>query len=217
MPGCQLTASTTTLAARDRLILRLLVAMIALTLLAGCTFEPDVSGVHDGVEYVTRKYNLPRERVLGLAALLGVDPEEIPSPHDYDPPLPFPIPYFKAEFEAFQRERGRKPTRPEVDYMVKGYVVKCQVISAYTDYLFYSTNADRVKLWRKQEAAVIMRVEYHENPIMRYNPEVAVFQSVRVRDIPVDPNNYPWGTMEYVSCVHQARNAGLLGTPTAEP
>jgi hypothetical protein len=198
-----------------KVILLCLTFTVGMILLAGCRLEPDLSRVDDGVEFITRKYGVPAERVLEVADLLGVNADEIPSPQDSDPYLPFPIPYFQEQFEAFEREHGRKPLRPEVDEIVKGYKARCEVISAYTDYLFYATTVNRTWLWRKREAAVIMRVYYFVDVGEIYKPELATYEEVTIIDIPLTWDN-PWGNFGYIGCARDAERAAGA-TPAAEP
>src|SRR5688500_18569977 len=99
-----------------------LACMMAITALVGCFARAEPT---NGIEHITHKYGIPPATVIALANELGVNPDEIPLPTDYENDRPFPLDFFHAEIKAFEAKEGRVATRADVQKMIRGYVAKC--------------------------------------------------------------------------------------------
>ncbi len=156
--------------------------VLLLLLLAGCvTTQPP----EDAVDRVANHFRVPRERVIEVAEALEVDPDDIET---FGSSYFFPYNYYEYQFEQFEEEHGRPPTRSEVEQMVKGYIAKCKFGHYGIYYVYYSTHTH--PKWRDPEVAMVIAVSFHipqPNEPKVEDPPFEYIRIVNLQDESVNP------------------------------
>lgn len=159
----------------------LLVAFLLFTL-AGCRGS---RAPQDAVDRVASRFHVPRERVIEVAEELGVDPDAIET---FGDSYYFPYNYYERQFEVFEQEHGRPPTRSEVEQLVKGYVAKCERGLYAIQYIYYSERAHPE--WTNPEVAMVIEIVFRlppPNEPVPEDPEFAYMRPVELQDASVNP------------------------------
>jgi len=156
-----------------------LFVMLLLVILAGCVNSESA----DAVDQVARQFSVPRERVIKVAEELGVDPADVGTFGSYF----FPYNYYEHQFELFEQEHERPPTRSEVEQIVKGYVAKCDEGSRIA-YIYYSERTHPE--WTNHEVAMVIRIDFQDSlpngPEMEDLPFMYM-QPINLQDESVNP------------------------------
>jgi len=141
---------------------------------------------NDGISRTAREFGVPRERVAKVAEELGVDPAEIEVfDSSIEFPYFFPYNYYKYQFELFEQERGRPPTRSEVEQFIKGYVARCAPSRFRIEYIYYSE-----QVHSGGEIAMVFAVSFQFPPPGEPEPEDLIFGGmypIDLRDWSVNP------------------------------
>jgi hypothetical protein len=158
-------------------------AVFLIGALGGCVYSEDAVWEEDAVGRVVRRYGVGRERVLAVVEELGVDPTEIETFGPYF----FPYNYYQHQFELFEREHGRPPTRSEVEQIVKGYIAKCAEGQYGIAYVYYSKSTHG----EAGEFAMVFRTSFQLPPPNGPAPEDPAFtsmQPIELWDASVNPS-----------------------------
>lgn len=146
---------------------------------------------HGAVDRVAGQFHVPRERVIAVAEELEVDPDAIET---FGDSYYFPYNYYEHQFEAFEREHKRPPTRSEVEQLVKGYVARCDLDLYAIQYIYYSERAHPE--WTNHEVAMVIEVVFQLPPPSGpapEDPEFAYMRPVELQDASVNPpDNTYW-------------------------
>lgn len=154
------------------------------------------SPTSDAVEIVAREFGVPRERVVDLAQMHGVDPDRI---GDFGDEL-FPLNYYLHEVNQYEVEHGEKPTRSWVKTIARGYIAECIPDNFMVAYLYYS---DRVHpQWFNTEIAFAIWFHFdNENPDPA-DHKFSYAESTNLRDGSVNlPDSKFWD-----DCIQAYRN-----------
>lgn len=167
--------------------------LLSLLFLYGCS----PSGTsEDAVDRVAQEFGVPRESVIGVAEELAVDPNMIET---FGPGY-FPFNYYKRQFESFEQEHGRPPTRSEVDQRINGYIARCNASSYRIEYIYYSECSH--SNWLDREIAMVFEVVFQlpqpGEPVPD-DPVFAYMQLVDLRDTSLNP---PEDTY-WVECIQE--------------
>ncbi len=154
-----------------------------LLLLAGCVTTSQ--SPEDAVDRVANHFHVPRERVIEVAEALDVDPDEIET---FGSSYFFPYNYYEYQFQRFEEEHGRPPTRSEVEQMVKGYIAKCVSGGGGIYYVYYSTHTH--PKWHDPEVAMVFGIAFyapHLNEPEVEDPPFEYMQIINLQDASVNP------------------------------
>ncbi len=164
-----------------------LLAILLLLSLTGCR---NTRTPQDAIDRVAGRFHVPRERVLKVAEELGVNPADIDA---FGDSYYFPYNYYERQFEAFEREHGRLPTRSEVEQLVKGYIAKCERGNTL-QYVYYSDRAH--PKWTNPEVAMVFEIVFQlplpDKPPLE-DPVYSHMQIVNLQDESINPpDNTYW-------------------------
>jgi hypothetical protein len=118
--------------------------------------------------------------VIEVAEELGIDPDTIGT---FGDSYYFPYNYYERQFEAFERERGRPPTRSEVEQFVKGYVARCGRGYDTVQYVYYSEHVH--PKWTDPEVAMVIEIFFQSalpNEPDLEDPEFTFMRPVGLQD-----------------------------------
>lgn len=144
-------------------------------------------GAKDAVDRVASEFGVPRERVLELGELLGVDPAEL----DAFGPGHFPYNFYQHQLKPFAQEHGRPPTRSDVEKMVTGYIARCEdARTKRIEYVYYSDKTH--PKWTDRELAMVFEVIF-EGPVpgqqQAEDPVFLYMRPIDLRDGSVNPSD----------------------------
>ena len=157
---------------------RFVIALVSVCL-AGCIASE--SSRNETVEMTAQRLGVEYEQVFEVAENLGVDPTAI----DQFGPCPFPCNYYEHQFETFEQEQGRPPTRSEVEQLVQGYTARCD--PDYIDaiqYVYYSSGTNPGRSGIVME--VVFQLPAPGEPAQK-DPPYSHIQIVELRDHSANP------------------------------
>ena len=162
-----------------------LLSILVISVLTGCVY-PGIfeTPEYDPVDRVAQRYGIDRERVLNVAEELGVDPAEIETFGSYY----FPYNYYEYQFELFEQEHGRPPTRSEVEQIVRGYIAKCDYAQTGMAYVYYSEKTHS----GHGEIAMVLAISFQltlPNEPVPEDPLYMGMQPIELWDTSVNPSD----------------------------
>jgi hypothetical protein len=129
--------------------------------------------------------------VIEVAEELGIGPDTIGT---FGDSYYFPYNYYERQFETFEREHGRPPTRSEVEQLVKGYIARCERGSYAINFIYYSERTH--PRWTNPEVAMVIKISFQRplpNEPEPEDPEFRSMQPVGLQDPSANsPNDTYW-------------------------
>jgi hypothetical protein len=173
-------------------------ATIALCVSCGATNDP--------IGRTAQRFNVPRNRVIALAKLLGVDPQKI---NDFATDSPFPSNYFGDFLQGPPPSFVTSKRKSDVLAVVKGYAAMCVDAEGYGhDSLWYFFYSNDVVPPYEEEIPLVLVVHF-VHPPGRVDPDPLV-GSVNMKDV-LDGSvaNPPWDTA-YQECIDKRGKLGVI-------
>jgi len=127
--------------------------------------------------------------VTRVAEELGVEPNVIET---FGGSYYFPYNYYERQFEVFEREHGRPPTRSEVERLVRGYVARCDPDLYAIQYIYYSERTHPE--WTNPEVAMVFEIVFRLPPPNEPPPDDPVYSHMQIVNLQDESVNPPGNT-----------------------
>jgi hypothetical protein len=139
------------------IVWRVLLGLIVIWTIVGC--EPAAQRPPEGsLEHIASTYQVSAGKVRAVAATYGVTPDRLAV---YGPGH-FPENYIIAAVAQI-RDRQGYVTKEEVDAIVRGYEVRCEIRPKLVYYIFYHRNVRR-EGWQPEPAGMVLNFVYRDDP-----------------------------------------------------
>lgn len=135
-----------------------LLLLMMVLVIAGCGLWKGIRPPEGTLEYITWVYNVSEDKVREVASAYDADPVHLA---EYGPGT-FPVNYILVAMADVKKRQGYV-AKEDVEAIVRGYELRCELEPWLIYYFFYATNI-RLSQWRQREpVAMVIEFVYRDD------------------------------------------------------